>query len=108
MLTSTLDELKVTISDHFALLQECGYIKPVSVLRLTDKVNVVQAITLHYCILHCKAEIDQFCEGLESCGVLQVIRKNPNIARDFFINTVTVLSTGYFHYFFFAFLILFV
>jgi hypothetical protein len=31
-----------------------------------------------------KAELDQFSEGFEACGVLTAIKQNPDMAREFF------------------------
>ena len=36
-------------------------------------------------ILRSKAELDQFSEGFEACGVLAAIERNPDVTREFFI-----------------------
>lgn len=53
-------------------------------MKESDKVDIIQALALHDVILQSKAELDQFCEGLESRGVLSAIRRNPDVARKYF------------------------
>lgn len=49
-------------------------------MKESDKVDI-QALALHDVIFRSKAELDQFCEGLESCGVLSA---NADMARKYF------------------------
>ena len=55
---------------------------------------MVQVITLQHTLLQCKAELDQFIEGLKALGVLSAIREHPNILRPFFSQTAKKLSSG--------------
>ena len=81
--SATEKELQSNVA-HFDVLCDCGFSRPSVLVKEQDKVDIVQALALHSVLLRSKAEIDQFCEGLESCGVLCAIRKNPNLARRFF------------------------
>ena len=45
---------------------------------------MVQAVPLHYVLLQCKAEMDQFCEGLMTLEMLDTIKKYPKILCPFF------------------------
>ena len=65
---------------------ECGFTKPLPRLTTVDKIDLIQTVTLHYVLLRTKAEMDQFAEGLRALGVLDVIRKYPELLRLFFTN----------------------
>ena len=69
------------MTSNFNLLLDCGYVKPTTLVKLEDKVEIIQAIPL---IMLYFTELNQFCEGLQSCGVLGAIRKYPQLIRDFF------------------------
>ena len=47
----------------------------------------VSAVAKHYTILKCRAELDQLVQGLETLGVLQLIRSNPCMMRQLFTGT---------------------
>ena len=60
-----------------------------------DKVDIIQTMSLHHVILRSKAEIDQFCDGLQACGVLGAVRQHPDLGRPFFtIEGQGHLTTG--------------
>ena len=52
---------------YYILHQECG-------ICSSNKALVVKGIGLHYCILRCKAELDQLMNGLETFAVLNAIQ----------------------------------
>ena len=58
---------------------EAGYCKPI--VHLKDKEDMCRLILLHNVILSSAAEINQFIEGLKTCGVLQLMRANPELFR---------------------------
>ena len=55
----------------------------------------MQALGLHDVILRCKAEIDQFSDGVKSCGVLSALRKNIDLGRDFLYKWEKTLNIRY-------------
>ena len=73
--------------DNIDLLTTCGFVKPVMQCDLGDVPTVVQTIALHLVILNSKAELDQICEGMCALGVLDEIKKAPNIFYPFFTTT---------------------
>ncbi len=77
-------ELRTLVGSNFDLLNECGFAKPFISITEKDKINIIQTLALHDVLLRCKAELDQFAEGLQSCGVLDAIRQNPDLARNYF------------------------
>lgn len=50
------------------------------------------ALLNYHRMLKAKAAIDQFCEGLEELGVLQMVRKLPAVMRPQFVATVKTVS----------------
>ena len=57
--------------------------------------EIIQAVALHHVILRPKAELDQFAEGLDSCGILEAIRCNSAIVRNYFtVDGRPQLTTG--------------
>lgn len=84
MQTTTEEELRSTVATHYDVLCDCGFTRPSSLVKEKHKVDIIQALALHCVILRSKAEIDQFCKGLVSCGVLVAIRRNPDLARNCF------------------------
>ncbi len=84
MKSSTNLELQALMSEYFAILLDCGFTKPSTSVVLADKMEIVQTISLHQVILRSKAELDQFAEGLDSCGVLKAITNFPGLTKTFF------------------------
>lgn len=80
--------------EHCELLHECGFIKPIHCVSIDDKCAMVQALTLQFVLLQCKAELDQFIEGLKVVGVLDAIREHHSLLRQFFCRTSSQLSVG--------------
>ena len=55
-------------------------------------------MALHDVILRSKAELDQFCEGLKSCGVLSAVRQYSDLTRKYFsVDGRQKLTSGMFN-----------
>ena len=94
MQTTSEDELRSVVESNY-VLSDSGFTRPSVLVKESDKVDIVQALALHDVILRSKAELDQFCEGLESCGVLGAIRQNSDLARKYFcIDGCEKLTSG--------------
>ena len=92
---SSEQELRSVIGANFSTLLDCGFVKPATSVKMEDRVDIVHAIALHHVILRSKAEMDQFTEGLQTCGVLDVLRQYSTLTRDFFtIDGNSKLTTG--------------
>ena len=74
------DEASFNFSPRF----EAGYCKPI--VTRVDGEEMSQCISLHHTILLCRAELDQFLEGLAVNGVLDILRQHPNQSRKVFEN----------------------
>lgn len=67
-----------------SLILETGYRKPLSQLTMDDKPAIRQTLRAHV-ILKVKAELDQFCEGLQTCGVLSAVMEHPSLMAPCFL-----------------------
>lgn len=86
------------VNSHFTTLVECGFTKPSARITFGDKSEIVQAVALHHVILRSKAELDQFCDGLALCGVLQAIKCHSSLTRNYFtIDGFQQLTSGIKH-----------
>ena len=74
-------ELREIIDSSYDLLCECGWTKPSILVKDKDKVDIIQAMSLHHVILRSKAELDQFCDGFQACGVLDAVRRHRDVIR---------------------------
>ena len=55
-------------------------------LQQKDRQSVLRMLCLHHCLLVIKAELDQLCEGLCTLGVLDEIKRNPQLFAKFFLS----------------------
>lgn len=90
------DDMKVCLSidEAAALLNETGYRKAVCSLRLSDRPAVVGALLDYHMMIKVKAEMDQFKEGLQTLGYLDVLQSDPSIWEPYFIHANQPLTTG--------------
>lgn len=61
---------------------EAGYSKPF--VHMKEKEEFFRCICLHYTVLSSITEINQFIDGLKTCNVLNLVRKNPEIFKNVF------------------------
>ena len=79
-----VDSIRGIAIDNSDLLIGSGVTKPLALINAVDKIDIVQAVSLHHVLLHSKAELDQFCSGLEALGVLNAVKKQPPLFRCMF------------------------
>ena len=70
--------------DNLDLLLECGFNKAVAKIKLNDRVNIVQTVTLHKVVLSTLGELTQFKEGLSTLGVLDALKEHPNLLLPYY------------------------
>ena len=76
-------------------LHQSGYRKPLCRLDLNDKVTLKSALVDYHCLLKVKAAMDQFCDGLQQVGVLQLARTHPKVLKPLFVaDTSKALTPG--------------
>lgn len=59
-----------------------GYTKPL--VTFDDKDEFLKAVAFHTIIFSSLHELNQFTEGLKTCGILDLLRSNPNVFRNVF------------------------
>ena len=89
-----LEELRKLTMDNLDMLIECGFNIPVTKLVLSDKVNIIQTVTLHKVILVSLAELSQFCDGLSSLGVLDALKNHSELLSSFYCQSSDVTLTA--------------
>ena len=69
--------------ENNGLITETGYRKPLSLLKLEDIPQLKQTLRDHV-LVKVKAELDQFCEGLTTLGVLDKVKMYPSLMAPLF------------------------
>lgn len=80
--------------DALDVLESCGYRKPIATLTHKDVPLLIESVALHTTVYQRKAELDQIVKGLEDAGVLDMIRRCPDIFRPLFVKSTASLSAG--------------
>lgn len=76
--------LHQTLLDASDVVVSSGYTKPLVSAKLSDIAEISKTIALHYSLLQSLAEIDQLKKGLESLGVLELMKNNSDLLAPFF------------------------
>lgn len=69
------------------ILSQVGYDMPLADTVQAHKPPIVKAVTLHHCILSVKAELDEIGNGLQTLGVLGILKKYPDQQKSYFCQT---------------------
>ena len=69
------DDIKLcfSIDEGSSLLNETGYRKAVCSLTLSDRPAIMSALLDYHLMIKVKAEMDQFKEGLQTLGYLEIL-----------------------------------
>ena len=70
---NNVEELSQKSMDSIEILDECGFKKPITRLKLEDKDKLIRAVALHSVLLKSLAEATQFQEGLSALSVQESI-----------------------------------
>ena len=71
--------LREIVMGDIDIVISTGYNKPLTMLTLADKVDIIRTVSLHYTILNCTAELEQLKKGFSSLGILNIFHHNPSI-----------------------------
>ena len=72
MMTLPVSSWKLVSASHF--------------LTVDDKPAILNTLKNHHGIVEVKAEVDQFCEGLVTLGVLDCIKRFPDVMQPLFMD----------------------
>ena len=53
---------------------------------MTDKCALKSALVDYYCLLKVKAAMDQYMEGLDELGILEMLKEHPGVMRPLFVS----------------------
>lgn len=76
------DEFKQKASFESDYQFDAGYTKPI--VTTADKEDFTRCIALHYAILVSLSELNQYIDGLKTCGMLDLIKEDPDNFRCLF------------------------
>ena len=84
---STVTEFRdIFLEDYYCtLVAETGYSKPLSQLSLLDRDELCKTVKDYHTLVKILPEMDQFCAGLQTLGVLDMLCKYPEIMQHLFI-----------------------
>ena len=89
-----MEEFSELAMDNIEILDECGFGKPITRLKLLDKAEI-QAVTLHRVLLKPLAETTQFREGFSVLSVRESLEKYPKLFIPYYCRSKTdVLNPG--------------
>ena len=76
------------------LLVATGFRKPVCNLKLADRLAILSALMEYHLMAKTKAEMDQFKEGLNVLGFLDVVKRKAGLWEPFFIHCESKITAG--------------
>ncbi len=74
---------------------EAGYSKPVAVISMKDKEELIDVLLRHHSLYRSKAVLDQFQEGLGVSGVRYAVHNHGKLLKSLFVTgLLPLLSAG--------------
>ena len=64
---------------------DSGLTMPLAFITIDDRDTIIQTVALHHVLLKSRAEMDQFAMGLTALGVLDAVRANSALFKDYFL-----------------------
>ena len=80
--TNNAEDFKQLASFNFSMRFKAGYTKPIATIE--DKVSLIYYICLHHTLLYSLSHIEQFINGLQLYGLLEIVRQVPEKSRMLF------------------------
>lgn len=87
-------EARAIAMESCDVLVECGFIKPLATIKISDVPQLLKCASLHSTVLRIKSELDQFIGGLNTAGVLSAIRDHPELFSSLFVFEGHSLTAG--------------
>ena len=90
------ETLRRVLEDEKALthLSEAGFTKPLSLVQLSDRREIVSTLLTFHLFIKVKAVMDQFKEGLEEAGLLHYMKKYHDLMTPLFVNETSRLTAS--------------
>ena len=82
------------IEEASELLFAPGFRKAVCSLGVADKLILKSSLIDFHCLMKVKAEMDQFADGLTLLGILDAMRKQPDVMKPLFVAQKCKLTAG--------------
>lgn len=70
------------MDNEFAFIGECGFLKPVCNVVLSDIPTIVRSVCMEYVIVRSSHEMTQFLEGLDTLRIGSLLKTHQFTARD--------------------------
>ena len=86
-------EMQELARDNRCLMIDAGVTQSPHLLELTMKPAVLRALGLHH-IVHSRAELDQFRDGLNCLRVLECVKAKPDLMKIYFLAPIVPLTAG--------------
>ncbi|XP_068751097.1 G2/M phase-specific E3 ubiquitin-protein ligase-like [Montipora capricornis] len=101
-LVQTTEDLRnMVTSEDFVFLLDCGFPKPLALLQLAERDEIVECAIVHYTHYRIRGELDQLKEGLAKVGVLEAITRDPDLFKPLFCwDSSLQVTTGYIRWLF--------
>jgi len=80
--------------DGLQLLYDTGFPKSINDVRVSDKRRLLSALIDYHLMVKVKAEMDQYREGLQTLGFLEVLNSNPEEWQPYFVAEEKKLTAG--------------
>ena len=89
---STEDDLQCIVNNEFLTnsLVTAGWLQP---LTLFNRHHAMQTLIVHDVLTKRQAPMDQLVKGLETLGVYDLIKSNPDLMKAHFVNTKLPLTS---------------
>ena len=90
---SDVPKLRECALEVWDIITACirSFTKPIATLVQEDVYQLIECVTLHTTIFQIKAELDQFIQGLNDAGVLEMLQKH---SHPFCVHTSDSLTAG--------------
>ena len=71
--------------DFCTLTTDTGYRKPLTVITLNDREELVITLRQYHTFIRGQVELNQFVEGLNAYGFLRMVRGHPELMKPLFV-----------------------
>ena len=79
--TETDNDLLKAVQQSANLMYASGYGKPLSLVSMTDKDDIIHCLTLQCTVVKHKAELDQILEGFDVLRMMPLLRKHRSLLQ---------------------------